>query len=935
MHSTKKKKEDGTIEHLPGDSSPREDGTKSVNRAPPTPLVRSHRSHNESLICATLAKSQDRNMSTDDDSYCGRLLKHDTGLSYFTETSDAGRHSDSSSSSVEIRRFSYSKSSRRAPFATSPEEIQTPHISPMKRAEDTNTQLVASTTADIDGSGEDINSSMSSHVGTSKQQRKLNKRKEIRTAEDRRRAIAQTATAAEAEAVKAQAKRKVASKRFPVLPGKESSDSSESSPDVEPTAKEKPVDRRAVIRKCPVEQIDVDCEMGHRPYMEDALVALQDITAYLPENSRIKNSLEPTAFFGVYDGHGGLQASRYVQKFFHMRLLEKLKEFKETEDVNGQKEPFDMHSVIHHVYRRIDHDFLVQCNIPLKGIPPLLPSRAHEDIVSEHERKKSSKKVEARKERRSRKRHMDKKAAAFTAGPYVQRIMHMQRDRAVDRSNLGSILRNIPTKDPNLSLSIDDLIRNSENFDLLHEKDAISFRKFVSRFSSTNAEAYESIKSGKTDFRRSVASNNLNESGAQHDTWSDRSFLTSDDNASELSGVDSDTGHKPEGDDGKEEDVSGIVKPPSRPKDDPMTKNPPTPGSTVCVCLIDKQHIYSSWVGDSEAVLFSKGGKITSLTNPHSPLRDDEADRIKKLGGVIVKQCVPSLKKTIGRVQGQLSVSRAIGDAHLKRWVSSDPETMKTALLGDEEFAVIASDGLWDVLSFKEVYRLVSRYIATDRKTTRHKVKNSDGGGGDIGQSPQQQQPLHRPKSQNGFVSCGDQTAVNRSNRVANTKKNMNKHQWAGCARYLIRTALTCGSSDNISVIVIFFHAAINASRAERYSRSSQSSSIQSVSPSPKKSIDFGFGSAGGDTDSSADYRSGRGLEGGHERRGLFSGVGLFNRARIRRVFARNSHVELGSISEDEDVLLARAHNTPTHSRHPSPSPSSTNNHTVDDAPFE
>lgn len=48
------------------------------------------------------------------------------------------------------------------------------------------------------------------------------------------------------------------------------------------------------------------------------------------------------------------------------------------------------------------------------------------------------------------------------------------------------------------------------------------------------------------------------------------------------------------------------------------------------------------------------------------------------------------------RVHGVLSVSRSIGDAHLKSWVLGEPDTTILHLTTDMEFLVLASDGLWE-----------------------------------------------------------------------------------------------------------------------------------------------------------------------------------------------------------------------------------------------
>lgn len=48
------------------------------------------------------------------------------------------------------------------------------------------------------------------------------------------------------------------------------------------------------------------------------------------------------------------------------------------------------------------------------------------------------------------------------------------------------------------------------------------------------------------------------------------------------------------------------------------------------------------------------------------------------------------------RVHGILSVSRSIGDAHLKDWVLAEPDTKTLTLARDMEYLILASDGLWE-----------------------------------------------------------------------------------------------------------------------------------------------------------------------------------------------------------------------------------------------
>ena len=59
------------------------------------------------------------------------------------------------------------------------------------------------------------------------------------------------------------------------------------------------------------------------------------------------------------------------------------------------------------------------------------------------------------------------------------------------------------------------------------------------------------------------------------------------------------------------------------------------------------------------------------------------------------------------RVHGILSVSRSIGDAHLKDWVLAEPETKILQLTPDMEFLVLASDGLWEQVRLLKLEILV------------------------------------------------------------------------------------------------------------------------------------------------------------------------------------------------------------------------------------
>ena len=114
-------------------------------------------------------------------------------------------------------------------------------------------------------------------------------------------------------------------------------------------------------------------------------------------------------------------------------------------------------------------------------------------------------------------------------------------------------------------------------------------------------------------------------------------------------------------------------------------------GSTAVSVLIVKNVIYVANIGDSRAVLCSNGRAI-DMSSDHKPSREDEKARIAKLGGKVIHYGT-------WRVQGVLAVSRAFGDRKLKTYVTAEPELRSRTLSEGDDFLILASDGVWDVLS--------------------------------------------------------------------------------------------------------------------------------------------------------------------------------------------------------------------------------------------
>ena len=78
------------------------------------------------------------------------------------------------------------------------------------------------------------------------------------------------------------------------------------------------------------------------------------------------------------------------------------------------------------------------------------------------------------------------------------------------------------------------------------------------------------------------------------------------------------------------------------------------------------------------------------------------------------------------RVLGVLAMSRAIGDSYLKPFVISEPEVTVTERTDEDECLILASDGLWDVVSNETACNVV-------RMCLRGNAPPGGDGDGDVG----------------------------------------------------------------------------------------------------------------------------------------------------------------------------------------------------------
>ncbi|QDZ23835.1 protein phosphatase 2C [Chloropicon primus] len=122
-------------------------------------------------------------------------------------------------------------------------------------------------------------------------------------------------------------------------------------------------------------------------------------------------------------------------------------------------------------------------------------------------------------------------------------------------------------------------------------------------------------------------------------------------------------------------------------------------GTTALAMLVLGEKIVVANIGDSRAVL-SRKGQAMGLSQDQKPHLFSEWERIQKAGGYIDGE---------GFLNGKLAVSRAIGDWHFDDMkknkdgtpgpLIADPDINVHLCQAEDEFVLLASDGLWDVFS--------------------------------------------------------------------------------------------------------------------------------------------------------------------------------------------------------------------------------------------
>lgn len=151
-------------------------------------------------------------------------------------------------------------------------------------------------------------------------------------------------------------------------------------------------------------------------------------------------------------------------------------------------------------------------------------------------------------------------------------------------------------------------------------------------------------------------------------------------------------------------------------------------GTTACVVIVAPQWVVCANAGDSRAVFSKHGNKAVPLSYDHKPDDEEEERRIRAAGGYVAG----------GRVEGDLAVSRGLGDFRFKDMSTvlagadgsqNNPNRQKEQGVGmpgeqkvspvpdviiqnrsadKDEFILLACDGIWDVQTNHEAVKMVA-----------------------------------------------------------------------------------------------------------------------------------------------------------------------------------------------------------------------------------
>lgn len=157
-------------------------------------------------------------------------------------------------------------------------------------------------------------------------------------------------------------------------------------------------------------------------------------------------------------------------------------------------------------------------------------------------------------------------------------------------------------------------------------------------------------------------------------------------------------------------------------------------GTSVCLVVQIGDSIICANAGDSRAILCGTDSCITNLSNDHKPNSPAEQERIIASGGRVEKmnengQYVGTYRVWLkSEDYPGLAMSRSLGDFVAKSiGCLCEPEVIEVKLTKASKFIIVASDGVWEFLSNKDVCKIIEPfYKAKDSEAaSTHLIEES------------------------------------------------------------------------------------------------------------------------------------------------------------------------------------------------------------------
>ena len=410
------------------------------------------------------------------------------------------------------------------------------------------------------------------------------------------------------------------------------------------------------------------CSMqGWRKHQEDAHIHPR----YFVRNASDREQ-DGLIFAGVYDGHGGAEIARYAASNI-IDVLVDLPEYKA-----GAYE-----KAMQKMYLRIDEKIKTpQAQSELKKLEE---AALHQEKVDRQEMREG-------REKKKGANSKEKSTASASGGSEIQNNAHEELPVAAEQKPGSPELEKDALGDAGdteavvLTPEMFEGITNSEDF----EKKIMSI--IAANHAGSDPASEEQKKSAKAI---SAAPEKREKSAHVHPNEGkpdSESMQSTNDKPTEASSF---------------SDGSSTVEQ----ELDPDSYGIHSGCTATSVLIVNYSKVICANAGDTRCVL-SRGGVAIPLSRDHNPDQKDEYERIYKAGGTVNEE---------GRVEGNLNLSRALGDLFYKenkaipaeeQMITSNPEIQTITLSPKDEFLIIACDGIWNVMENQEVIDFIRKALS-------------------------------------------------------------------------------------------------------------------------------------------------------------------------------------------------------------------------------